>query len=145
MTVELGEITLERQFEFVDRHGDSGIITLRLGKPTIQSDSDSSLKWRCPFQIVGLGPEKLKEAPGMDAVDAVLNSLRLAEVLLTSYGQSYNTKITWHGEVDLGLSLLPVASSEQDRNPPKGNDDPFKKVFDDFFRNFDRDSADKSR
>jgi hypothetical protein len=150
-TIELGDTILEREFEATDADGNQSIIKLRLGIPYLKSDSTSSLKWRCPYQITGKGFEKVKLALGMDAIDAMLMSIQLADVWMKSYQR--DMKITWMGEEWLGLIFPPLKErTDQDKIPMLDNaastqafnevfpsedeNSPFKKVFDEFFRNF---------
>src|SRR5687768_7365656 len=100
----MGDILLEREFEMLDSHGSRGAVRLYLGKPYLASESNSSLHWRCPYQIVGIGSEKIKEARGIDALDAIQLSLRIAEALLNSYSSTSKCKLTWLGEQQLGLT-----------------------------------------
>jgi hypothetical protein len=86
MADTLSDVILAREFEARDVDGAVTTITLRLGKPYHIAESSSSLTWRCPFQISGIGPGKVREAPGMDSLDALLISLRIAEAFLRSYG-----------------------------------------------------------
>ena len=135
MSFELGDTTVNRIFESVDSNGNSVAIELRLGKPYMVSESNSSLKWRCPYQIIGIGMENVKEGQGIDAIDAMLVSLRFAEAHLKSYGRTQGKKITWLGEEDLGFyHSAQVELQDEDSGVLETGDSPFKKVFDEFFR-----------
>jgi hypothetical protein len=91
--------------------------------------------------LIGIGRENVTTAPGIDAIDAMIGSLRIAEAFLKSYSRAQATKITWLGEEWLGLSLSPIAEvSDQDRF--EANDFPFDQIFEDFFLNFSRKSKD---
>jgi hypothetical protein len=141
MNNELGSVTFERIFESQDEKGNLGSITLRIGNPFLIEASNSSLRWHCLFQLIGIGRENVATAPGIDAIDAMLVSLRIAEVLLKSYSRAQATKITWLGEEWLGLSLSPIAEIS-DQDIFEANGFPFDQMFEDFFLNFLRKSTD---
>ena len=130
-TTELGDTFLEREYEATNTDGNKSIIKLRLGIPYHVPDSTSSLKWRCAYQIVGTGFEKVKLAQGMDAIDAILMCVQLADVWMKMYQK--DMKITWLGEEWLGLVFPPVSelTDEIDEHSPF-----FEQIFDEFFRNF---------
>ena len=128
MADELGDIILERTFESRDAKGNTGTIKLRVGIPYMISDATNDIKWRCNFQILGIGSEKIKVMRGMDAIDALLMSLRIAEAYLKSYSK---IKITWLSEEDLGLSFTPP-----DEAQTEDDDSPFQEILDDLFRQF---------
>jgi Domain of unknown function (DUF6968) len=138
MTYELGEIILERDFEMLDAKGNSGNIKLLIGKPYKIAESE----WCCPYQITGITSETVRAAPGRDAIEAMLTSLQIAEAWLKSYR---NKKITWEGSEDFLLHLPPLeAIREGDNGTSDDDNSPFKKVFDEFFRDFDRQLRDKT-
>jgi hypothetical protein len=138
MNNKLGSVTFERIFESQDEEGNLGSITLRIGTPFLIEASNSRRRWRCPFQLIGIGRENVTNAPGIDALDAMLVSLRIAEAFLKSYSRA---KITWLGEEELGLSFPPVAEGS-DQDIFEENGFPFDQMFEDFFRNFRRKSTD---
>jgi hypothetical protein len=134
MISEINDVILERSFELLDKDDVSSVIKLRISKPTLMSDPEHSLKWRCHYQILGIGSEKIKSAPGVDAIDAILISLRIAEALLQSYSRVYKKKITWLGEEDLGLyTSSQVEIEETNKKLFDTDDSSFKKTFDEFF------------
>ena len=137
------DVILERIFEATDVDGVAQEIKLQLGKPYIVSESSSSLIWRCAFQIMGIGSKKIYEAPGIDSLDALLVSLRIAEDHITSYAKRSQKQISWLNEDDLGLSTLPVSENEdQAQNLIDVEDTDFKDAFDEFFRDLDAKDAD---
>ncbi|GEM_PF-1865760 len=134
------DVIIERVFEAIDANGIAEEIKLILGRPYIVSESSSNLICRGPFQIVGIGSEKIHEAPGIDLLDALFNSLRLAEALLDSYSKHNKKRITWLNEDDLGLSTLPLPQDSDQIQSTFDAEDIFKTAFDKFFR--DRKSKD---
>jgi Domain of unknown function (DUF6968) len=136
MTYELGDIILERDFELLDAKGNSGTVKLFIGKPYQVTESE----WRCPYQIAGITSETVRAAPGRDSIDAVLTSLQIAEVFLKSYRDK---KITWQGDEELCLHFPSLEEISEPDKLTSDDNSPFKKVFDEFFRNFDRELKDK--
>ncbi|MBA3868985.1 MAG: hypothetical protein H0X30_07515 [Anaerolineae bacterium] len=135
-TSEMGDTILEREFDSTDTDGNKSIIKLRLGIPYQISDSTSSLKWRCAYQIIGKGSEKIKLAQGMDAIDAMLMCIQLADIFMKMYQK--DTKITWLDDDWLGLIFPPVSELTEEERKATSEDEnsPFKQLFDEFFRNF---------
>jgi len=140
MIDELGDITLERTFESHDSSGKLGTVTLRIGIPYLFTESKTERKWRCPYQIIGIGPEKIKIAPGMDAIDALQLCLLFAETFLKEYARLDHVNLTWLGEEWLGLS--PVEIPDLDDSNFESDDSTFREVFEEFFRNFGKKSSD---
>jgi hypothetical protein len=138
MKRDIVEVILERVFESTDTNGLSQKITLQFGKPYAVSEPTSSLLWRCPFQLIGIGSDRVHEGQGRDSLDAFLVSLRIAEAFLESYGKRFNTKITWFDEEDSGLSPIILTDSEGETSKATGvSEEDFKQVFDAFFRGRD--------
>jgi hypothetical protein len=129
------DVILERVFEAVDVNGVAQEIKLQQGEPYVISEPNNGLTWRCPFQIVGIGSEKIHEAPGIDSLDALLVSLRIAEDHITSYAKRSQKRITWLNKDDLGLYTLRVPKNEEQTQSGFDAEDVFKGAFDDFFQN----------
>ncbi|MGH9563259.1 MAG: DUF6968 family protein [Terracidiphilus sp.] len=70
----------------LDAIGDGGSfeVRVRLGKPTPHPKGD----WACPFQITGIGDEKVRLIFGVDAVQA----LQLAMVAVGSHLSTHQKK-----------------------------------------------------
>ena len=134
MEQEISESILERIFESVDVDGNVKTIKLRFGKPYSISETDQSLKWRCPFQIIGIGSEKIQHGRGIDSVDALLISLKTAEILIASYRTSHKRTITWLNEENLGLTTINVPESDEQTNYQTIDEGSvYKKALDEFF------------
>jgi hypothetical protein len=138
MALELGEVIVEREFESKDSEGNTEKIKLRLGKPYFDATSTHVSKWRCPFQLVGIGQdEKIKDFAGIDGLDAMFNTLIVAEEHIQSFGRRHNKKITWLGGEELGLHPPTLSELQnQAKNLSQDENSPFKKAFDEFFHKF---------
>lgn len=138
MTQELGDVIAERDFEVWDADGNAKPIKVLIGKPYRDQNATSILEWKCPFQIVGIGLERVKTMQGIDGLDAILNALRIAEVCLKSYIRGDLKKVTWLGDEE--WFLYPPSEAERGdatRTSIEDDDNPFRRAFDEFFKNFD--------
>jgi len=93
------KVFAERIFVSQDKAGIKAEIKLVLGSPEL-IDTD---RWRCSFQIMGIGHEKIRSADGVDTLDALLMGLRMANTLLEYFSKQESKTITWLGENNLGL------------------------------------------
>jgi len=99
--LQINEVFLERKFELYDTAGKVTNVTLRVGKPQQKAVYD----WSCPFQIVGIGDEKIQIGSGVDSLHALLLGLQLAQTLLKYFARQEQKKITWLNSDDLGFSI----------------------------------------
>jgi hypothetical protein len=142
MKHDLSEIMLEREFEAHDADGNVGRVILRVGKPQLKAKTNSQLRWYCPHQIVGIGSEGVHAIPGMDAMDALLTSLRLAHNFLKHYAHTEDKKITWLGEEHLGLPELEVSDEGAEKDDKLSTI--FENAFNEFFRNLGESGKDEA-
>lgn len=127
MQHELGEVMLERDFETHDADGNVGQVKLRVGRPQLIPTGDREF-WYCPHQIIGGASEHVRALRGMDALDALLMTLKLAHFELGSYARDSHKKITWLGDKHLGLPELEVSDEEHEGFAG------FEEAFEEFFR-----------
>lgn len=99
------DVILERVFQFIDAEGNTGIISLQIGKPYKFPEPRTGLEWCCPFQLTDIGSSKIYNATGVDSIAALYVALRLAELFLISESKRFGLKITWENDVVLGLSF----------------------------------------
>jgi hypothetical protein len=106
MNHELGDIIFERDFKAKDDAGNISNIKLLIGKPEIDielnKDPENTV-WFCPHQIIGVGSEKIDLGRGMDPLDALLTTLKLADAYLKFFARVHHKNIIWIGGNDLGL------------------------------------------
>jgi hypothetical protein len=84
-TTELGDTILEREFDSTDANSNKSIITFRLGVPFKPQEVTDLAQWRCNYQIIGIGLEKVHFAIGIDAIDALTTCLQLGDIFIRSY------------------------------------------------------------
>jgi hypothetical protein len=89
----VGEIIAERNLNLV---GDRPLkVIIRIGKPQIFPDSRD---YYCPYQIIGLGKEKIRYAGGIDSIQALLLALDKIGVDLYSSQEAQSDRLRWEGD-----------------------------------------------
>jgi hypothetical protein len=69
-------------------------VNVSIGKPT---RFDGSCGFYCPFQVAGLGDEKVRYAGGTDAVQAIQLCFRMIGAYLQSFEEVRDGGIRWEG------------------------------------------------
>ena len=95
----VGLVIAERTFE---SGSPAKQVELRIGAPRPRPEGD----WYCPFQIVGLDEGTVKEAYGVDPLQALLLCVEMVKVHIEELDQRH--ELCWLGQRDLGLSRLEV-------------------------------------
>lgn len=107
----VGEIFLTR--ELYSNDDAKRKILIKIGKPEKYPESQD---YYCPYQIIGLGSEKVKYAMGIDQIQAIqLTMERIGSVLYTSKEGRENS-LRWIGDENGDLGF-PVSSSINDLAP----------------------------
>jgi len=92
---DLGEIIAERKFVL---RGDSGAkheVLVLLGKP---QQFANSTDYYCPYQIKGVGRERIKYCGGVDAFQALDCTLHALGAELQQLNHEANGKISWDAD-----------------------------------------------
>ncbi len=87
MRSQLGTIVGIRRLREVGPHRQA--IIVKVGKPRKEKGGD----WACPFQISGLGPRKIENGHGIDAIQALLMAIEGIRTRLEQSGK----QLTWDG------------------------------------------------
>ncbi|HWB82995.1 MAG TPA: hypothetical protein VG675_02560 [Bryobacteraceae bacterium] len=98
----LGDVIAERLLRCGKAEGRVQRVVISLGRPLQFPDSQDFF---CPYQIVGIGDEKVRYAGGVDSLQAI----QLAIDLIAAELSSAEEDLSWEaGEVvgDLGFSKL---------------------------------------
>jgi hypothetical protein len=77
-------------------------ITVAIGRPVPDKES---IGYCCPFQISGIGSEKLKYAKGLDAVQALQGVMVLIGADLQFLNETVGGKLRWEGDDKGGLGF----------------------------------------
>ena len=99
--LDLGTVIAKRQLHYSDPEKGNRTVQVLLGAP---NESAGGGEWYCPWQIMGIGGEKVRAAYGVDAFQC----LQLVMVMIgaTLYSLSENGKpLAWmeNGSGDLGF------------------------------------------
>ena len=86
-------------------------VSVVIGKPEPYPDGNG---YYCPYQILGLGEQKIRSAGGQDTVQALILALRAIGVVLYTSREAKEGLLTWNGNADLGF---PVPDSIRDLAP----------------------------
>ena len=105
---DLGQIIASRTLLLEGK----GEIAVRIGCPVAPPDFDGN--YCCPYQIVGLGSEKIRYAPGSVGVQAFYLALMKIGADLYTSDEGRAGRILWNGDRDLGF---PFADSIKDMLP----------------------------
>jgi hypothetical protein len=100
----IGEVIAERKYSVSGSPLGIGKVIVSLGKPEKLPDSTG---YYCPFQIIGLGPAKVRCAFGIDAFQAIQLAMTAIGAFLTSLNESEGNKLRWEGDDEgrLGFPL----------------------------------------
>jgi hypothetical protein len=98
----LGEVIAERRLSMTTRDGRLTTVTVKLGKPV---PFDDGTGYYAPFQITGTGPEKIKYAGGVDAIQAVQLAMKMIGANLHALSDKESVELEWEAgdKGDLGF------------------------------------------
>jgi hypothetical protein len=96
MSRALGTVIAERTLTLV-AHADA-LVRIRMGKPRKERATGD---YFCPFSIEGIGERKLREARGIDSMQALQNALQAIRLELAPHLGS----LSWEGGQDGGLGF----------------------------------------
>lgn len=85
-------------------------VTVVIGKPERFPDAED---YYCPYQIVGIGSERVRYAGGVDAVQALQLALKMIGADLYTSPEAETKQLSWTGG-DLGDLGFPVPDALQD-------------------------------
>ncbi|WP_425460680.1 DUF6968 family protein [Leptospira gomenensis] len=74
------------------------------------------MDWYCPFQISGIGSDKIKVTHGIDSIQALLLAIQIIGTILVVHFQNSNPgKLTWLNQEQLGFPFF----DSPETNPEK--------------------------
>ena len=103
--IELGEVIATRELQLSAAGGPDRIVSVRIGKPRPFSDGRD---YFCPYQITGVGDEKVSAAAGIDSVQALQLVMTAVGADLFALNRSCYGGLNWEGgkHGDLGFPTL---------------------------------------
>lgn len=84
-----------RLFDDSNRIESSRGVVLRLGKPQRSPESTEFEEYYCPFQLIGVGDERVRYAAGVDAFQAIELALGLIGGLMGRMGEEHKGRLRW--------------------------------------------------
>lgn len=97
----MGEIIAERVLTLLHDDGNTTQVFVRLGKAQASPEGD---EYYCPFQIVGVGDEKVRQIFGIDAFQALQLTLRAISFKLHYHRRQSNLVLyCWEQGDDMGF------------------------------------------
>jgi len=126
MDIELGDVIAEREALFAPRDGEPHGITVRLGRP-IPDPRSSEHAWCCPYQVLGLGRDRVFACFGVDAMQALVLALHTIPAELAAYVRAHDGTLlhldapdtTWLGSCRTALEhagdVLPIVDSRPEQ------------------------------
>jgi hypothetical protein len=100
----IGQIIAERKFTILGALERGAGVKVLLGKPEKLPDGPD---FYCPFQIVGMGSDKVRCAYGIDAFQAIQLAMTAIGAFLKSLSESEEIGLRWEGDEsgELGFPL----------------------------------------
>lgn len=108
---DVGEVVASRDFT-LDK---TGKVTVLIGRP---QQSPSTDDWYCPYQKLGIGPNKVKYAAGVDSVQALILALSMLGAELYCSQEYEAGRLDWECGAVKGDLGFPVPPNIQDILPP---------------------------
>jgi hypothetical protein len=91
----VGEVIAERKLVLQGDSGKDREVSVLLGKPERFADSTD---YYCPYQVRGIGEEKVKYLGGVDAFQAIGLALRALGAELQILNQQASGKLRWDAD-----------------------------------------------
>lgn len=98
----IGELIARREFSVIGSPEGSVGVTVLMGKPKKLPDSTD---YYCPFQITGMGSDKVRCAYGIDAFQAIQLAMTVIGAYLNSLNESEGSRLRWEGDENGGLGF----------------------------------------
>jgi hypothetical protein len=115
---EISEVIAQRCLSLEDQPDTN--IRILLGKPQHVASPSNDDFVLCPYQIVGIGDEKVRSAGGVDEVQALQLAMEMiGSELYFKLNRNYGGKLRWEAgkEGDLGFPVPPGLEDEKTRIP----------------------------
>jgi hypothetical protein len=98
----IGEIIATRKLYFVDEASNKRTVSVFVGEPQQSPDSPG---YHCPFQVIGIGNQKVQSARGYDSIQALQSALILIAAGLNHLNNEIGGTLNWEGgcKGDLGF------------------------------------------
>ena len=101
-TFELGEVIADRRLTFQADAGWSRDVDVRIGRP-IPDPLEADRAWMCPYQIVGLGRDRVVGIFGVDSVQALLLAVHTIPAELAAFMRDPGGRFLHLDHLDAGF------------------------------------------
>lgn len=109
--MSIGEVFASRTLQINNKN--STHVTITIGKPQRFPDGQD---YYCPYQIVGLGDEKVNRCGGIDEIQALLLTLEQIGTFLNNSEEYKRGILSWLGSEDGNLGFPPPDSTGMLKN-----------------------------
>jgi hypothetical protein len=92
---DLSDVIALRRLSLVEGSTEHKIVLVKLGMPRPFPDSSG---YYAPFQITGIGSEKIKYAGGVDAIQALQLAMRMIGFDLDALNNDVGGGLKWEGD-----------------------------------------------
>jgi hypothetical protein len=106
MNYEIGETIATRELYLTEDDGTKRVIVIRLGKPRTFPDSSD---YYAPFQVTGIGSERVFCAGGIDAFQALQAVMPIISAQLSALNAACEGRLRWEGD-EMGALGFPENS-----------------------------------
>jgi hypothetical protein len=98
------DIIASRTLDIVNGDGQpAGQATVHIGRPRQEPTGE----WSLPYQIVGLGDDRIYRVLGFDAIQALQCAQLVIGSVLASSDEGEQGRLRWEGEPDFGFPVSP--------------------------------------
>ncbi len=97
---DVGDVIATRDLEI----SDGSTVQVVIGQP---QSFPNGQDFFCPYQITGIGNEKIRHAGGVDSLQALLLALQMISAELYTSDESRAGTLTWLGRRNFGIPVAP--------------------------------------
>ena len=105
---KLGETIATRNLTWISADGMRTTVQVRLGKPTRFTESTDHY---VPFQIAGIGSERVFCAGGIDGFQALQEVMPIISAQLSALGEASGGELRWEGDETGSLGFPEAAKT----------------------------------
>lgn len=109
----LGPIIATRTFELAMADGGIGEVLIKIGKPKKHQNNSSY----CPYQIIGIGDERIRYAMGSDGVQSLILAMTKIGADIYTSPEAKDRRLTWMEDDSNNLGIPVMAEVFEDKVP----------------------------
>jgi Domain of unknown function (DUF6968) len=98
-TFDLGQIIAERRLALIANDSTSRDVTIKLGAP-VPDPEENGRSWACPYQILGIGSDRVHAIFGVDALQALVFAIHTIPGELAAIARKTGGQFLFHDEHD---------------------------------------------